>query len=101
MQTLSSKLAPHSRPSRASVAGVPVATDPQATASPSMIRSGHGRCFGVVVQCIAKLHLHDSGTFFLFGSFRFARGETHTELLMNGLIYLIRLVIVVMAGHAL
>ena len=56
------------------------------------------RCLGrCAVQCIAKLHLHDSGTFFLFGSFRFAVGEKHTELLMNGLIYLIGLIVVIMA----
>jgi hypothetical protein len=77
---------------------VPVATDPQATASPSMISFGHGGSGDwVVVQCIAKLHLHDSGTFFLFGSSRFALGENTTELRMNGLIYLIGLIVVIMA----
>jgi hypothetical protein len=43
-----------------------------------MISFGHGGSGDwVVVQCIAKLHLHDSGTFFLFGSSRFALGEKH------------------------
>jgi hypothetical protein len=57
MQTSSSKLTPHSRLLRgASVAGVPVATDPQATASPSMISFDHGGSdVWVVVQRIAKL----------------------------------------------
>jgi hypothetical protein len=49
------------------------------------------------VQCIAKLHLHESGTFFHFGGFEFAVGEKHTELHMNGLIYLIGLIVVIMA----
>ena len=63
-----------------------------------MISSGRGRsCVWVVVQCIAKLHLHESGTFFHFGGFEFAVGEKHTELHMNGLIYLIGLIVVIMA----
>src|SRR5215471_18285395 len=98
MQTPFSKLTPHSRPSRGIRRGVPVATDPQAPASASMISSGHGGSgVWVVAQCIAKLHLHDWGTFFLFGSFRFAVGEKHMELRMNGLIYLIGLIVVIMA----
>jgi hypothetical protein len=49
------------------------------------------------VQCITKRDLRNSGTFLLFGSFGFAVGEKHTELHMNGLIYLIGLIVVIMA----
>ncbi len=45
----------------------------------------------------SKRHLHDSGTFFLVGSFGFEFGEEQTERHMNGLIYLIGLIVVIMA----
>jgi hypothetical protein len=49
------------------------------------------------VQCVKKRHLCDSGTFFLFGSFGCSSRKKRTELHMNGLIYLIGLIVVIMA----